>query len=267
MNIDQLRCFIILSETLSFSRTAEIVNITQPAVSFQIKKLEDRLKFKLFIRSSKSVSLTVEGSHFYYEVKDIVNQLQIAIDKSMLIKKNTSGVIKIGYDGHDIEKINLPEIISEFKSVWPESSVLVFKANHKERYNALLNRKFDIILTTKDNIENMEGVVYKEIISAGLICLVSEKNPLSALASISVGDIKNENIILLDPFLGPRDINIAQERLNKLLPDASYIYTESECSAAILISCNEGVAIMPSFSRPYISGIIQIIKPLMALHI
>ncbi|WP_411818881.1 LysR family transcriptional regulator [Klebsiella michiganensis] len=37
MNIDQLRCFIILSETLSFSRTAEIVNITQPAVSFQIK--------------------------------------------------------------------------------------------------------------------------------------------------------------------------------------------------------------------------------------
>ena len=58
MNTTQLECFLAVSDTLNFSRAAERLRLTQPAVSHQINALEDELGVKLFQRSSKSVRLT-----------------------------------------------------------------------------------------------------------------------------------------------------------------------------------------------------------------
>lgn len=258
MNIEQLRCFIILSETLSFSHTAEIVNLTQPAVTHQIKKLENALKFQLFNRTKQSISLTDEGSAFYVEIKDVVDRLQIAIDKTRMMKDKVFNVIKIGYEGHNVEMNKLPVIINQFKKFYPHSRFLVFKSNHKERRTALLNHKYDLILTTRDDIENDDGVIYKEIISAGLTCMMSKTHKLSAEAIITPEHIKNENIILFDPVRGPRGINLIQSDLIRCLPDACFTYSDSEISAMILIQSHEGVAIMPSFCQSGIKGVLQI---------
>src|SRR5699024_10379272 len=61
LNTTQLECFLAVSDTLNFSRAAERLRLTQPAVSHQINALEDELGVKLFQRSSKSVRLTQEG--------------------------------------------------------------------------------------------------------------------------------------------------------------------------------------------------------------
>ena len=61
MNTVQLECFITVAEHLNFSRASEILRITQPAVSHQIRTLEGELGVKLFRRTSKSVALTTEG--------------------------------------------------------------------------------------------------------------------------------------------------------------------------------------------------------------
>ena len=64
MNTTQLECFMAVSNFLNFSRAAEHLRITQPAVSHQINTLEDELGVKLFRRTSKSVRLTEEGFQF-----------------------------------------------------------------------------------------------------------------------------------------------------------------------------------------------------------
>ena len=61
VNTVQLECFLAVAQYLNFSKAAESVSITQPAVSHQIGSLEDELGVKLFVRTSKSVSLTREG--------------------------------------------------------------------------------------------------------------------------------------------------------------------------------------------------------------
>ena len=72
MNTTQLECFLEVANCLNFSRAAERLQLTQPAVSHQIKSLEDELGVKLFIRTSKSVRLTREGHAYIPYASDIV---------------------------------------------------------------------------------------------------------------------------------------------------------------------------------------------------
>lgn len=72
VNTVQLECFLAVAQYLNFSKAAESVSITQPAVSHQIGSLEDELGVKLFVRTSKSVSLTREGIMFISDAEQIL---------------------------------------------------------------------------------------------------------------------------------------------------------------------------------------------------
>ncbi len=69
MNTTQLRCFLSVAEYLSFARAAEQLNMTQPAISHQISSLEKELDVQLFVRTTRSVTLTEEGSIFINDAK------------------------------------------------------------------------------------------------------------------------------------------------------------------------------------------------------
>ena len=72
MNTTQLQCFMSVSNFLNFSRAAEQLGLTQPAVSHQINTLEDELGVKLFYRTSKRVRLTQEGHLFSQYAREIL---------------------------------------------------------------------------------------------------------------------------------------------------------------------------------------------------
>ena len=78
MNIQQLESFIQVAENLSFARAAEVLNMTQSAVSRQISSLENELGASLFHRSTRTVSLTPAGISFLDDAKDVVKRLQVA---------------------------------------------------------------------------------------------------------------------------------------------------------------------------------------------
>ena len=64
MNTVQLECFVTVAEYLNFSKASQVLKITQPAVTHQIQALEKELGTKLFLRTSKTVTLTREGVQF-----------------------------------------------------------------------------------------------------------------------------------------------------------------------------------------------------------
>ena len=72
MNTVQLECFLAVAEYLNFSRAAEFLKITQPAVSHQITSLEDELGIRLFVRTSKNVNLTEAGLMFMEDASSIL---------------------------------------------------------------------------------------------------------------------------------------------------------------------------------------------------
>lgn len=72
MNTTQLRCFLSVAEYLSFARAAEQLNMTQPAITHQISSLEKELDTKLFVRTTRSVTLTGAGQTFLNDANNII---------------------------------------------------------------------------------------------------------------------------------------------------------------------------------------------------
>ena len=85
MNTFQLECFLAVSNTLSFVRAAEQLNISQPAITHQIKTLEDELNTVLFKRSTRFVEITQEGISFIGDAKKIIS---IALQAKMRYKSS-----------------------------------------------------------------------------------------------------------------------------------------------------------------------------------
>jgi DNA-binding transcriptional LysR family regulator len=93
MNMQMLENFLIVAKEKSFSKAAETLYVSQPALSKQIKKLEESLGFSLFLRSSSGIKLTKKGEDFYQDVEPIYRTLQ-----SMLVKHTQHSSIRLGSD-------------------------------------------------------------------------------------------------------------------------------------------------------------------------
>ena len=81
MNTFQLTCFLAVADTLNFARAAELLHVTQPAVTAQIHSLEKEMNVKLFKRTTRSVKMTEEGLIFLDDAKRIVEISQRAKKK------------------------------------------------------------------------------------------------------------------------------------------------------------------------------------------
>ena len=84
MNLRQLKYFVTLAETLSFTKTAQVFYISQTAVTQQIKSLESQLGVPLFRRTKRKVELTSAGAVFLPEAREILEKTQKAIVKTKL---------------------------------------------------------------------------------------------------------------------------------------------------------------------------------------
>ena len=96
MNTDQLRSFIQVAENLNFARAAEILKITQSAVSRQIHSLEDELGTKLLHRTTRTVTLTPAGISFLEDAKNVMGRLKIAEQKLQRHQSTNLQVLTIG---------------------------------------------------------------------------------------------------------------------------------------------------------------------------
>src|ERR1700744_5736114 len=95
MELRQLRHFIAVATHGNFSRAARHLNLTQPALSRQVKNLEDELGITLFLRDVNSVKLTPKGRDFYLEVVQVVSQLEKLVQKTKQPDRDVP--LKVGY--------------------------------------------------------------------------------------------------------------------------------------------------------------------------
>jgi len=258
MNINQLKCFIQLYETRNFSQTGELLHITQPAVTHQIKKLENELGVKLFIRDKHNVELSSAAISFYTDVKDILTRLNIAIAKATNYDKEFSSNLSISYDNSPLENNLLPAILQQYQAVEKNVHIHLKTADYRERKNELLTRKTDVIFTVKDNIETCEGVIYQELYQSRLYCVMTMSDNLAGKKSIDLVDIAHRPLILLNPIKCPAEMSRTQMTIQDLLPDSIVYYSDSAAITYVMIKSKIGIAIMPHFICPIDSQLIRI---------
>lgn len=118
MELRHLTSFLILCETMHFGQASQRLHIVQPALTKQIKELEQSLGVQLFLRDKRNVALTHEGNYFRQRCKSILQQIEDSKTEIKWINQGIQGEIKIGYVGSCIHTF-LPELLDKIASTYP----------------------------------------------------------------------------------------------------------------------------------------------------
>ena len=170
MDIKQCRYFISIVENGNISQASKILHIAQPPLSMSMKQLEAELNCTLFIRGSRSISLTDAGKIFYSRAKLIVNQVaQIKSDLSGL-DTDFEGVIRLGVMSSATAIIMKP--IESFHKEHPGVTFEIYEANTYQLLNALLLETIELALVrTPYHNKQLES----KVITEESMCILTNK--------------------------------------------------------------------------------------------
>ena len=239
-NIDfnKYKVFLAVADFKSFSKAAEYLYISQPAISHSIKELEDSLNTKLFIRNKKTVSLTEEGEKLKKYIRQAFNS--ISLGEKLLQEKNNdlNGVIRIGIYSH-ISLFMLPKTINEFTKKYPKAKFSVYSTSNIDMLEKLNNNELDLLIMQYPIFIN-EKKIKEEIICCLETCFYASKKYYDIY---SKNNNSIEEIPIILPTRGYPDITKLEETLkenNIILKHNITSYTTE--LAKELAKNNQGVA-------------------------
>ena len=244
MNTTQLECFLAVAEHLNFSRASEELKMTQPAVSHQIRTLEEELGVKLFMRTSKNVSLTSEGIRFLPDA-DLI--LKTAFSAKERIGRHENFIpFEVGCHNH-MELNLLPWLFSrlaeQFPNLRPAARIVPFPSLLGMVENQKLYAAFGIKEERKP-----PALSFKKLCNAPMACICRPDHPLAQHGSLTAKQLSGSFAAC-----SPRQISAAlfavQGRiLTRTGPDQQY-FSESIESAFTLVKAGLGYTLYPDIPR------------------
>lgn len=188
MNTIQLRSFMAVANFLNFSRAADHMCLTQPAISHQIGSLEDELGVKLFSRTSKSVRLTEEGSQFMHYAEEILRVEGLSKARMKSISSRSSRKISIGV--HNTFELRLLEsVLKMCLEDDPDLIPIIRMMPFDSLESMLLDGNMDLIFSfTQPKDRNLR---MREVARAGIAAMLNPTDPLSSRDMLTVDDLRD----------------------------------------------------------------------------
>ena len=160
-NLSLYKLFYLVCQNGSFSKTAKLLDLTQPSVSYNIKKLEDELGVTLFERGSTLI-MTPEAEELLPYVEEAINSLRNGERKINDLVNFKKGQITIGIPSH-IGVFLLTDIIKKFNVEYPNINIQVISKSTKELFKLLNTNELDIMIDCSPLEGNIKNLVVKRI--------------------------------------------------------------------------------------------------------
>ncbi len=242
MNFKQLEAFIWVAELQSFTKASRQLYMSQPAVSFQIKALEENLQVSLFQRGDKKVVLTEAGHLLYPEAKQLLrhyNRIKAGLDD---IKGLKTGQMVVGSSTIPGEYL-LPIMIGGFKEKYPGIKITLKVAGSGQVGRWVREREIDFgIIGAPVDWAETECVTW---LKDYLVLIVYPSHPWARLSEVDLAGLKNETIILreqgsgtrrtLEKKLAEQNISVDKLRIGMELGSTRAVITAVEAKLGISI--------------------------------
>ncbi|WP_304426563.1 LysR family transcriptional regulator [uncultured Adlercreutzia sp.] len=194
MEISLLREFIMLSQTLNYTKAAEILHLTQPTLSKHIVAMEKELGCSLLERDRRRVELTEAGNVFAAAALQMVDTYDNARDTIHEIQTHTP--LKVTGVMSDSAIASIASIASTFLDAEGEPPIVYTPISETSYLESLLNGEFDIALASADlDVLDDMGLAYAPLIRSPFVALVSLDNPLSSLKRVTMDDLRNYRFV------------------------------------------------------------------------
>jgi DNA-binding transcriptional LysR family regulator len=193
MDIQQLKNFLILSDTLNFRKAAEQINIVQPALSRQIQLLENEIGALLFNRSKRAVTCTEAGLFFQKEAQRILQDLDKTMIRTAQVHNGEAGEVRITHASSAMNTV-VPSFLVKVKNKWPELKTVAQETSNFQQIEMLLTRKTDLGIAP--NIILPPEIGSKTVYRENFVLILPEKHPLSKKKVTDLSVLKKETFIL-----------------------------------------------------------------------
>ena len=189
----QLRAFVILARTGSFTHTARELHLSQPAISHSIKVLEEEMQCRLLDRVGKSVRLTQAGEQFLEHAKKILDEMAAARERISELGKWGHGRLRLGTSSTACQYI-LPPVLREFKESFPHCTIQIEPGDTPDALALLHGNRIDLALTLEPQGETQ--LEFRPLFADELQFLVSPLHPWAQAGRAGSPEIKRQNFIL-----------------------------------------------------------------------
>lgn len=170
LDIDQLRTFIAIAETGSFTRAAEVVNKTQSAVSMQMKRLEERLERPIFARDGRASKLTEDGERLLDYARRLVKLNVETI--AAFSDEALSGRVRLGVPDDYADRY-LPEIMARFSRAYPGVELTVLCEPSVDLLDRIDANEVDLAIVTNCETKRASETFRRE----RLLWVTSNRHP------------------------------------------------------------------------------------------
>lgn len=250
METRHLRFFCVLAEELHFTRSAFLLNISQSALSHQIKQLEDELGTRLVERTNRRVRLTEAGEVFLVRATRIIEQLDQAAREASRVGQGDAGSLVIGVVSTAVSSY-LPEILRGFRRESPNIKIDIREMEPGEQVDALHKETIDIgllFLSIQDQTFE-SGLISRE----RLILALPTGHPAASRDQVCLRDLAQET------FLIPRQQSVPgfHELVLNALQNGGVSKPQLQPirqlnTAVFLVSGQLGVALVPESFREHL---------------
>lgn len=202
MTLEQLRIFLAVAEHMHFTRAAEELYITQPAVSAAIQNLEVEYGVKLFHRIGRHIEITDAGTLLQVEAKEILDRVTLTERGLREFNNLQRGELKLG-SSLTIGNYWLPEKISEFQHRYPNISVNCTLANTEEICMGTASGRFDLGLVEGEVKSTLKSYIEEETIGSDrLVIIVGQSHPWFERRKIPLSEIITTDWVMREPGSG-----------------------------------------------------------------
>ena len=201
INLNQLRTFYLAAREKSITRAAEVLHVTQPAVTMQIKAFESQLDVKLFRKYGKELLLTDVGQVLYSYAK---RMFKIVDEMEYVLKSYgdlTQGSLTIGTT-RSFARHLMPGLLSRFQESFPKVKVFLKVGSSQEIADSIAAFKYDMgIIGRLPHLNKLKVVPYTK---EEFCVVISPNHRLAAKSMVSIFELKNEPIIIRESGSGSR---------------------------------------------------------------
>ena len=195
MNDLQIEYFLAAARNLSFSRAAQEMFVSQPAISRQIIALEQELGCPLFERMNKNTALTANGVLFYDFFERYRTELYDLKLRAKLSLENKNRILKLGVlNNWNVSGIILP-VLEQFGNCYPDVKVEINSYEPRSSQEALQAGKEDIILTIEPKLLNIQGILYEAVADLPRVLLYSSSLTEGREGELTPYDFKDEEFL------------------------------------------------------------------------
>lgn len=202
MDFSRLDYFIKAAELLNFTQAANECGITQTAMSQHISNMENTLGFKLFNRTTRSVSLTPAGEDFYLQAKRLLSEYQAAVKHSADIASGKISTVKILVPSFIDGSVVMPRFLA-FQEQYPDVKLEIGIQNTKAIADQLNKGLCDVAISWPYEFDRNSTVAYT-IAEFQLDVLCAKKHRFAQMQKLTFDDISKEKLYTVDMTQMPR---------------------------------------------------------------